>query len=330
MLKSKGGVFSFANGQEDVSTSVLPVPYLPWKVIFYIRVLNAPGPVLLGADEHEVLGLVVDHVHCSVFLSHLKLEDTVEGLPSRHLALSLHTEDVNVQYEALTPETRERLNNVLFQKEVDPDTNVSMARAHGYLKICRNPLLCVYRDVPVKDETAHESEIDLSVEPHTTDEHAGISSTRRRRRLTHKSPVSARFSDDFEEDDVMQVQAAAFAENLEMLLERLALLVLKAIYFLLPWGRIVNLVRPSLEDTDTLSSSSRREMTPPNCPLCSKPMIRRQDRVNKESFLCCQQVAEVQRNSSTLGKGQRRNLLQHDKSALVDPCCSSTSGFLLH
>ena len=26
--------FSFANGQEDVSTSVLPVPNLPWKVIF--------------------------------------------------------------------------------------------------------------------------------------------------------------------------------------------------------------------------------------------------------------------------------------------------------
>ena len=57
----------FANVQEDVSTSVLPVPYLPWKVIFYIRVLNAPGPVLLGADVHEDLGLVVDHVECSVF-----------------------------------------------------------------------------------------------------------------------------------------------------------------------------------------------------------------------------------------------------------------------
>ena len=56
--------FSFANGQEDVSTSVLPVPCLPWKVIFYIRVLNAPGPVLLGADVHEDLGLVVDHVDC--------------------------------------------------------------------------------------------------------------------------------------------------------------------------------------------------------------------------------------------------------------------------
>ena len=27
-------LFSFADGQEDVSTSVLPVPYLPWKVMF--------------------------------------------------------------------------------------------------------------------------------------------------------------------------------------------------------------------------------------------------------------------------------------------------------
>ena len=59
--------FSFANGQEDVSTSVLPVPDLPWKVIYYIRVLSAPGPVLLGADVREDLGLVVDHVDCSVF-----------------------------------------------------------------------------------------------------------------------------------------------------------------------------------------------------------------------------------------------------------------------
>ena len=83
--------FSFANGQEEVSTSVLPVPHLPWTVFFFfikkIRVLNAPGPVLLGADVHEDLGLVVNHVDCSVFSSHLKLEDTVERLPSRHLAL---------------------------------------------------------------------------------------------------------------------------------------------------------------------------------------------------------------------------------------------------
>ena len=135
--------------------------------------------MLLGADVREDLGLVVDHVDCSVFLSHLKLEDTVERLPSRHFALSLCTEDVKAQYEALTPETRERLNNVLSQKKVDPDTNVSL-------------------DVPVKDETTHDSEIDLSVEPRTscdqaTDEHDLISSTRKRRRLTHKSLVSARF-----------------------------------------------------------------------------------------------------------------------------------------
>ena len=62
----------------------------------------------------EDLGLV-DHVDCLVFLSNLKLEDTVERLPSRHLALSLCTEDVKAQCEALTPETRERLNNVLSQ-----------------------------------------------------------------------------------------------------------------------------------------------------------------------------------------------------------------------
>ena len=149
--------------------------------------------MLLGADVHEELGLVVDHVDLSVILSHLKLEDTVERLPSRHLALSLRTEDVKAQHEALTPETRERLNNVFSQREVDPNTNDFLAHAHGYLKVSRTPLLRVYREVLVKDGTAHESETDLSVKPHTTDEHDVISSTRNRRRLTHKSLVSARF-----------------------------------------------------------------------------------------------------------------------------------------
>ena len=157
--------FSFANGQEDVSTSVLPVPYLPWKVIFYIRVLNAPGPVLLGADVHEDLGLVVDHVDCSVFLSHLKLEDTVERLPSRHLALSLRTEDVKAQYEALTPETRERLNNVLSQKEVDPNTRMFPWRTLTVTSKSVEIFSCVC----------------IVMEPHTTDEHDGISSARKRR-----------------------------------------------------------------------------------------------------------------------------------------------------
>ena len=93
-----------------------------------------------------------------------------------------------------------------LRNKVNPDTNVSLAHAHGYLKISRNPLLRVYRDVPVKDETTHDSEIDLSVEHRTPcdqaiDEHDVISNTRKRRRLTHKSLVSARFSDYSEEDD---------------------------------------------------------------------------------------------------------------------------------
>ena len=74
-----------------------------------------------------------------------------------------------------------------------------------------------------------------------------------------------------------------------LLLERFALLVLKTMYFLLPWRQLVNLTKPNLRDTSTTSSSSRKEVTVPCCQLCSKPMIRRQNRVNKGSFWGCQQ-----------------------------------------
>ena len=59
---------------------------------------------------------VVDHVGGTVLLSHLKMEDTVERLPSRRLALSLCTEDVKAQCEAMTPEIRKRLLRVLSQQ----------------------------------------------------------------------------------------------------------------------------------------------------------------------------------------------------------------------
>ena len=134
-------------------------------MIFYIRVLNAPGPVLLGADVREDLGLVVDHVDCSVFLSHLKLEDTVERLPSRHLALSLCLEDFKAQCDSLTPQSRERLQGILSLGEDDLNTNVTLAHAHGYTKISRNPLLRVHHDVPVRCETSPETEIELSSGP---------------------------------------------------------------------------------------------------------------------------------------------------------------------
>ena len=250
----------------------------------------------------------------------MKLEDTVERLPSRHLALSLCAEDVKAQYEALTPETRERLNNVSSQKEVDPDTKVSLAHAHGYLKISRNPLLLVYRDVLVKDETAHESEIDLSVEPHTscdqaTDEHDVISSTRKRRRLTHKSPVSARFSDDFEEDDVIQVQAdcsvPSFAENSDE--KRTVVGTVGATGFegdLLPiametscqsgeteFGRHEHTVQLLEKGDDTAQLSAVFETDDTKTESCQQ-----------EKLLGLSAVAEVQRNSSSLGKGQGRNL----------------------
>ena len=109
---------------------------------------------------HEDLGLVVDHVDCSVFVSHLKLEDMVERLPSRHLALSLCLEDVKAQCDSFTPQTRERFQGYVFQREVDISTNVSLAHAHCYLKISRNPLLRVHRDIPVRSETIHEPETD--------------------------------------------------------------------------------------------------------------------------------------------------------------------------
>ena len=47
--------------------------------------------------------------------------------------------------------------------------------------------------------------------------------------------------------------------------------------------------KSNLRDTSTSSSSSRKEVLVPSCPLCSKSMIRRQNRVNKGSFWGCQQ-----------------------------------------
>ena len=148
---------------------------------------------------HEDLGLVVDHVDCSVFLSHLKLEDTVERLSSRHLALSLCLEDVKAQCDSLTPQTRERLQGILSQREVDISTHVSLAHAHGYLKISRNPLLRVHRDIPVRSETIHEPETDPFSGPADPsdsvtgelDFDSSVSKTRKCRRLLHKSPESA-------------------------------------------------------------------------------------------------------------------------------------------
>ena len=88
-----------------------------------------------------------------------------------------------------------------------------------------------------------------------------------------------------------------------LLLERFALLVLKAIHSVLQWRPIVNLVRPKLRDASTQSSSSKGA----NCPLRSKPRIRRQNRVNKGSFWCGQRWPTCSGTRLPWERGQRRN-----------------------
>ena len=229
---------------------------------------------------HEDLGLVVDHVDCSVFLIHLKLENTVERLPSRHLALSLFREDIKAQCDSLTYHTRERLQGILSQREVDISTNVSLAHEHGYLKISRNPFLRVHRDIPVRSETIHEPETDPFSGPADPsdsvtgelDFDSSVSKTRKRRRLLHKSLVSARFSlDDCDEDDDISAQTHCFVPLLpkilmrnDLLSERFALLVLKVIHLLLSWKQLFKPTKLNLRDSSTSSSSSRKGVLMPS------------------------------------------------------------------
>ena len=147
----------------------------------------------------------------------------MERFPIRHKALSLCTEDVKAHYDALTPETRERLKNVLSQKgSGSRHERLSGACSRLSQNLSKSSPACVSWCSCEKERT-HESEIDLPVEPLTscdqaTDEHDVIPHTRKRRRLVHKPHVSARFSVDFDEGDAIQVQAdcsvPAFAENL--------------------------------------------------------------------------------------------------------------------
>ena len=213
---------------------------------------------------------------------------------------------------------------------MNPDTNVSLAHAHGYLKISRNPLLRLFRDVSVKDVSTRESEIDLSVEPRNfcdqaTDEHNIIKHSQTSKIDTHKSPVSARFSDDFDEDDVILVEAdlsvPLFAENLDE--KRPVVGTIGATSF---EGDLLHIaMEKSCQSCETelgrhehTASSSRRKMTPPSCPLGSKPMIRRQNRLNKGDFWVCQQWPKCNgtRRPWEWGKDEIKSAAQH----LVSSC----------
>ena len=242
----------------------------------------------------------MDHVDGSVFLSHLKLEDTVERLPSRHLALSLCLEDVKAQCDSLTPQTRERLQCILSQRKVDTNTNVSLAHAHGCLKISRNPLLRVHRDVPVRSETIPETETEPFSGPtgscdSVTDEldvDPSASKTRKRRRLLHKSPVSVRFSlDDCDENDDTSAQAdcfmPAFVENSD---EK---------------QPVAGTVCSTGSDGDSFLAAME------SAGQSDEFKIEGQEhtvQLLRKGGADAKQPVAVQRNSSSMGKGQRRNL----------------------
>ena len=244
----------------------------------------------------------------------------------------------------MTSETWRRLLRVLSQQGTVYGTKISSAHAHGNLKISRNHILRVYRDVPATSETKH----DLSEQSHNqpdpeTDEHDSYIDaldTRKRRRLRHKTAVSASFSvvGSNEEAHIPAQTDCSMPASAEIIDEgrtaadRFALLVLKAIHYLLPWNRTVQPERPSLKDTRTLSSSSRRnasthrttkleEMTTPNCPLCSGPMIRRQNRVNKRSFWGCQQwpTCNETRRPWERGKGETSRARQSCWPQILPP-----------
>ena len=103
--------FSFANGQEDVSTSVLR-SYLPWKVIFFECCMR----------QNQCCWERM----CTRIWDLSWTMSIARCLPSRHLALSLCLEDVKAQCDSLTPQTRERLQGILSQRQVDTNTNVSL------------------------------------------------------------------------------------------------------------------------------------------------------------------------------------------------------------
>ena len=78
--------FSFANGEEDAPAHIIPAPYLPWRVVFNIRVLNDPGPILPSEDMHQYLGLVADHLTDYIYSKYLGFTRVADRLPSKHRA----------------------------------------------------------------------------------------------------------------------------------------------------------------------------------------------------------------------------------------------------
>ena len=76
-----------------MSTEIFPIPVIDMRVVLTFRVLNAPGPILLGEDAHEALKLVIDHETKEVWSKTLNRGFKAEKLGSGHLAIDVCNED---------------------------------------------------------------------------------------------------------------------------------------------------------------------------------------------------------------------------------------------
>ena len=142
-----------------------------------------------------------------------------------------------------------------------------------------------------------------------------ISGTRKRRRLTHKSLVSARFVDDSEEEDAMQFQSrlicAAFANIFDE--KRPVVGTIGATGFegdLFPVAKETSCQPGESEfrgHEHTVQLLEKRDDTAPLSTVFEIDGTKTES-CQQRKFLGLSAVAEVQRNSSSLGKVQRRNL----------------------
>ena len=174
-----------------------------------------------------------------------------------------------------------------------------------------------------ENDTIPESEIVLSAEPPTqcdqaTDEHdlrTVIPNTRKRRRLPHKSPASTRFSlDDSDEDDVISAQAdcsvPAFAENLDE--KRPVVGTICSTGFEGDSLSAVMETNCRSGETELGGHEHTVQLLEKGGDSTQLPAMFETDDTTTESrqegkLLGMSAMADVQRNSSSLGKGQRRN-----------------------
>ena len=177
---------------------------------------------------------------------------------------------------------------------------------------------------PVRSETIHEPETDRFSGPadpcdsvtNELDFDPSVSKTRKRRRLLHKSTVSARFSlDDCDEDDDTSAQAdcfmPAFAETFDV-----KRTVVGTVCSTCSEGDSLPAAMESTGQSDEIEFEGHEhivQLLEKRGASARLPAVFETDDTTTES---CQQgkclglstVADVQRNSSSLGKGQRRNL----------------------